>query len=174
MDNTALKHTDIEQEAADNDSDQYLTFILDQEEYGLEILRVQGIQGWDKVTKIPNTPDYVLGVINLRGQIVPIIDLRKRFSLDPMKFSATTVVIILKMLDQDDERTVGIVVDGVCETYKLDVNNIQETPDFGSQIKMDFINGLASVDDKMIIILNIDQLVDFQDIKKASEVDVSE
>src|SRR5450631_4386651 len=86
--------------------DQYLTFMLAGEEYGVDILRVQEIKGWDRVTRIPHTPDYVLGVINLRGAVVPIIDLRLRFGLEEIKFGPTTVVIVVRVAGDRDERTV--------------------------------------------------------------------
>ena len=92
-------------------SEQYLTFMLAGEEYGVDILRVQEIKGWDKVTRIPHTPAYVLGVINLRGAVVPILDLRRRFGLETIDFGPTTVVIVVRASGGGDERTVGVVVD---------------------------------------------------------------
>ena len=90
---------DIERSSSDDqgDSQQYLTFMLNGEEYGVEILRVQGIQGWDSVTPIPNSPEYVLGVMNLRGEIVPIIDLRKRFAMDTIPYGPTTVIVVVRV-----------------------------------------------------------------------------
>lgn len=155
-----------EEHFSNNDSEQFLTFVLAGEEYGVEILRVQGIQGWNKATPIPNTPEYILGVVNMRGEIVPIIDLRQRFGFENIEFGVKTVVIVVKMINEDKERTVGIVVDGVSETYRFDKKNVQEPPEFGSAVDTQFIKGLASVDDKMVILLNIDQLVDFQAINQ--------
>ena len=174
MQTASAEMTSPDEHLTSTDSEQYLTFMLAGEEYGVEILRVQGIQGWDKVTDIPNTPEYILGVINLRGQIVPIIDLRRRFSLDPMEFGSTTVVIVVKMIKNEEERTVGIVVDGVSETYRFESKNIQSPPDFGSTVSTEFLKGLASVDEKMVILLDIDQLVDFKAINAAAESDVIE
>ena len=144
-------------------TDQYLTFMLAGEEYGVDILRVQEIKGWDDVTPIPNTPNYVLGVINLRGTVVPIIDLRKRFDLESIEFGATTVVIVVKI--QDDgaenggERTMGIVVDAVSEVYNIAKHQMRPAPDFGSAISTDSVKGLATMDDKMVILLDIDHLI---------------
>src|ERR1700710_1335829 len=98
-------------------SDQFLTFMLDGEEYGVAILQVQEIKGWDKVTRIPHTPDYVLGVINLRGAVVPILDLRRRLGLGTVEFGPTTVVIVVRVNHGGNERTVGMVVDAVSEVY---------------------------------------------------------
>ena len=120
-------------EEKDSTSGQFLTFILDNEEYAIEILRVQGIQGWDRVTPIPNTPEYILGVINLRGSIVPILELRRRFELPSIDFGPTTVVIIVKILDNGNERTLGIVVDAVSEVYSLPLDEVRPPPEFSSE-----------------------------------------
>ncbi len=141
------------------DTGQHLTFIVDAEEYGVDILRVQGIQGWDSVTPIPNTPAYVLGVINLRGSVVPIYDLRGRFGLDQIAFGPTTVVIVVRVETDSGEKIVGMVVDAVSEVYMIDENNIKPPPDFGSSIDTKFVHGLATVEDKMVILLNIDELL---------------
>jgi len=140
-------------------SDQYLTFILAGEEYGIDILRVQEIRGWEKVTNIPNTAEYVLGVINLRGTVVPIIDLRKRFGLSGMEFTATTVVVVVKVEHQKSERTIGLVVDAVSEVYNIPEEIIRDAPDLGGAISTEFIKGLATIDEKMIILLDINLLV---------------
>ena len=142
-------------------SQQYLTFMLAGEEYGLEILRVQEIKGLDTVTAIPSIPDYVLGVINLRGLVVPIFDLRKRLELESIPFGPTTVVIFVKLFNDDNERTVGIVVDAVSEVYRLEEAGVQPPPDFGCAISTSFVQGLASVEDKMVILLDTDRLIDF-------------
>ena len=159
-----------DEQYSEEDSEQYLTFKLAGEEYGVEILRVQGIQGLQKVTTIPNTPEYILGVINLRGEIVPVVDLRKRFSLESIDFSSTTVVIVIRMINEGKERTLGIVVDGVSEVYRFEHKNVQEPPEFGGSISTEFLKGLASVDEKMVILLEIDHLVDFNDLTTAVDV----
>ena len=143
----------------DNDADQYLTFLLADEEYGVDIMKVQEIRGWDGATAIPNTPDYVLGVSNLRGMVVPIIDLRQRFQLPNAEFNSTTVVVIVKVASESGERTVGLVVDAVSEVYNLPEEVIGDTPDLGGAINTAFVKGLATMDEKMIILLDIDHLV---------------
>ena len=153
--------TDIE---SDDDSHQYLTFLMADEEYGLDILRVQEIRGWSSVTKIPNTPDYVKGVINIRGTIVPIIDLRERFSMDVVDYNQTTVVIVVKVISAERERVMGIVVDAVSDVYSVQHDAIKEPPDFGSVISIDFVRGLAPVDEKMLILLEIDKLLCADDL----------
>ena len=145
---------------AEDGMDQYLTFMLAGEEYGLDILRVQEIKGWNGVTPMPNMPVYILGVINLRGTIVPVIDLRKRFGLESIPFDQTTVVIVVKVDDlQGGERTMGIVVDAVSEVYSVAQATIKPAPDFGGAISTDSIKGLATLDEKMLILLDVDHLM---------------
>ena len=144
---------------------QYLTFLLAGEEYGVDILRVQEIKGWDSVTSIPNTPKYIRGVINLRGTIVPIIDLRLRFSLEQLEYGPTTVVIMLKVMsDEKHSRTMGIVVDGVSDVYNMPNDQIKPSPDFGTVMETDFVKGLATVNEKMVIILEIDNILNAKDL----------
>ena len=161
------KHMEeITQAAESNDAGgQYLTFMLAGEEYGVEILKVQEIKGWDTATPIPNTPEYVLGVLNLRGAVVPIIDLRKRFSLESVPYGATTVVIVVKMAHEDQERTVGLVVDAVADVYRLEGGEIQPPPDMGGAVHTEFVRGLATVEEKMVILLEIDRLIDFRGVQ---------
>lgn len=139
---------------------QYLTFILAGTEYGVDILRVQEIKGWDTATEIPNTPEYIRGVINLRGTIVPIVDLRKRFHMEAVAYGNTTVVVVLKVKGTGGERTMGFVVDAVSDVYNVTVDQVKAAPDFGTSVSTEFVKGLAAVGDNMVILLDIDQLVD--------------
>ena len=140
---------------------QLLTFILGGEEYGVDILNVQEIRSWEQATSIPNTPDYVLGVINLRGLIVPIIDLRNRFEMERAEYGPLTVIVIVKLSSKSkSSRTVGMVVDEVSDVYNISEEEIGELPDFGSIVGTEFIKGVASVNEKMVIILDIDLLID--------------
>jgi len=140
-------------------SNQCLTFKLADEEYGVDIMKVQEIRSWEPATSIPNTPDFIIGVINLRGNIVPVIDLRKRFSLDKAEYGASTVIVVVKVEHQGDERTMGLVVDAVSEVYNISEEMMRETPELGSAINIEFVKGLATVDDKMIIMLDADLIV---------------
>ena len=141
-------------------SEQYLTFMLAGEEYGVDILRVQEIKGWDRVTRIPHTPEYVLGVINLRGSVVPVLDLRRRFGLDAIQFGPTTVVIVVRVAGTRDERTVGMVVDAVSEVYNVDAADSKPPPDVCGSVDTVFVKALATVEkDKMLILLDIDRLI---------------
>ncbi len=147
------------------DTDQFLTFMLAGEEYGVDILRVQEIKGWDAVTTIPNTPEYLRGVINLRGTIVPIIDMRIRFGLEKLEYGPLTVVIVLKVDSDEKNRVIGIVVDGVSDVYNVPEEEIKPSPDFGSAVDTEFVQGLATIDEKMVIVLDIDQMFNSGDLE---------
>jgi len=143
---------------------EYLTFILNNEEYGVDILCVQEIRVWSKVTELPNKPEYIKGVINLRGVIIPIIDLRQRFGIEPLEYDEQTVTIILKSLDKSNPLVVGIVVDAVSEVYKFQSNAIRSAPGFGSKIDSCFIKGLATVEEKLVILLDANSLLDQEEL----------
>ena len=149
-------------------TDQYLTFMLAGEEYGVDILRVQEIKGWGKVTPIPGTPGYVQGVMNLRGTIVPILDLRKRFNMEQIDYGPTTVVIVLRVESEGRDRIVGIVVDAVSDVYAVSAEELRPPPEFGGNVHVDFVHGLATVDEQMVIVLNIDRLLNANDLEIAA------
>ncbi len=134
---------------------EYLTFRLDQEEYGVEILKVQEIRGYEQPTRIANAPDFIKGVINLRGTIVPIIDMRVRFQCPQIEYNQFTVVIILNLRD----RVVGIVVDSVSDVMALPLDAISPAPDIESVIDTGAIVGLGSVGERMLILLDIEKLM---------------
>jgi len=145
---------------SEDGTDLYLTFMLAGEEYGLEILKVQEIKGWSSVTPMPNMPEFILGVINLRGTVVPIIDLRKRFSMESIPHDQTTVVIVVKISDETGSvRTMGIVVDAVSEVHNIAKADLKPAPQFGGTLGTDSIRGLVTRDERMLIILDIDHLM---------------
>lgn len=147
-----------------NSSSEYLTFLLGGEEFGVDILRVQEIMVWAPVTTIPGTPKYLKGVINLRGQIVPIVDLRQRFGLDTEEYRDNTVVIVLRAKNQDQDIVVGMVVDAVSEVYKVEHKDIKKAPDFGAVVDSRFIASMAAVENKLIILLDTDKLLNVADL----------
>ncbi len=165
--NNAVK-LDLEGHAADG-NDQYLTFIMAEEEYGVDILCVQEIRGWESATPLPNAPAHIKGVINLRGTIVPIIDLRQCFGLEAIEYSAVTVVIVLKVKTSEGARIMGIVVDAVSDVYSLSQSDMRAPPDLGSSVNTDFIKGLVNVNDRMVVILDIDRLLTLEDIEIPKE-----
>ena len=143
--------TDIEQE--------YLTFILDGEEFGVDILRVQEIRVLSKVTSLPNKPDYIKGVINLRGVIIPIIDLRKRFGKKSLAYDEQTVTIILRGEVNNKITVVGVIVDAVSDVYKFSQTQIISPPSFGNAIDSCFLQGIANFEDKLVILLDTNSLL---------------
>ena len=148
---------------------QYLTFTLGDEEYGVDILRVQEIRSWEPVSRIPNAPPYEKGVINLRGAIVPIVDLRMRFLLGKAEYTPVTVVVVVRVQSAEKMRMVGIVVDTVSDVILMDQDNIQSSPDFGSEVNTEFICGIGSVEGRMVMLLDIDKLLSFEHPDEASD-----
>jgi purine-binding chemotaxis protein CheW len=131
-------------ESAHVASNQMLTFTLGEETYGVDILRVQEIRGWTPVTRIPQTPPHVLGVLNLRGSIVPIVDLRMRFMLQRAEYTPLTVIIVLSVESAAGRRDFGMVVDGVSDVIDVAGSDIKPTPDLGNQVSTEFIEGDAA------------------------------
>ena len=132
-----------------------LSFKLGEEEYGINILSVQEIRGCDLVTRIANAPNYVKGVINLRGIIVPIVDMRIKFNVGAPTYDQFTVVIILNI----GQKVIGIVVDSVSDVVTLSADQIKTTPQMSSAVDMDFVQGLGTIGDRMLILLDIDKLM---------------
>ena len=159
---------DIEQNRYNKNLDnaaQYLSFALGKEEYGVDILRVQEIRSWEPVSRIPNVPFYEKGVVNLRGSIVPIIDLRERFRFKFAEYTPLTVVVVLQTSDGDKSRTMGVVVDSVSDVITVDKKKIQDAPDFGTKISNEFIKGLVSVNERMVMLLDVDKLLKLEEIE---------
>jgi purine-binding chemotaxis protein CheW len=143
----------------------YLTFALDREEYGLEILGVREIIGLMEITTVPQVPEYVKGVINLRGKIIPVIDLRLKFGIVKIDYSKETCIIVLDI----NNILMGIVVDRVCEVLDIAKDSIEPTPCFGARVKSDFIKGMGKVGDKVKILLDIEKIL-FTDAVIAEQV----
>ncbi|MGB1110456.1 MAG: chemotaxis protein CheW [Gammaproteobacteria bacterium] len=161
MNNSSDMATASANAASDNAGDvtQYLSFFLADEEYGVSILSVQEIKGAQKVTPIPNAPEHVLGVINLRGTVVPIMDLRRRFHMTPASFDANTVFIVVHVHEGEHSRTVGVVVDAVSQVYDVPHAAINPPPEVGGALNAEFIDGLVTMDEKMVILLDISKLI---------------
>lgn len=143
---------------------QYLTFSLAGEEYGIDILKVQEIRGWMPVTKVPNAPVFVRGVMNLRGAIVPVIDLRLRFGLEAIEYTKITVVIVVTVQSDSGNRIIGMVVDGVSDVLNVNAADIQSSPDFGTAVHTEFISGLVTIESGMVMLLDVDRLLSIDDM----------
>jgi purine-binding chemotaxis protein CheW len=137
------------------DTREYLTFRLDKEEYGIDILKVQEIRGYERPTRIANAPEFIKGVVNLRGTIVPIVDMRLKFNCAKAEYDGFTVVIVLNLRS----RIVGIVVDSVSDVMELPPDSLKEAPDIESVIDSSAVVGLGSVADRMLILLDIEKLM---------------
>lgn len=145
---------------------EYLAFKLGDEDYGIDILKVQEIRGYETVTKIANTPDFIKGVINLRGVIVPIVDMRIKFQLGNVEYNPFTVVIVLNVCG----RVIGMVVDGVSDVIELTPEQIHSTPELVASIDTQYIIGLGSIDERMIILVDIEQLMSAKDMALVERV----
>ncbi len=143
----------------------YLTFELDAEEYGLEILKVKEIIGIMNITSVPQTPDYVKGVINLRGKVIPVIDLRLKFTIDPLEYNDRTCIIMVDITGTSGEKVmVGIVVDSVSEVLNIKGDEIEDAPTFGGRLNTEYIMGMAKVKRSVKILLDIDQVLNAEEL----------
>jgi len=140
-------------------NNQFLTFFLASEEYGVSILDVQEVRVWDGVTAIPNAPVYVKGVLDLRGMIVPIVDLRIRFNMPSVEYDETTVIVVLKIDIDDKEHVIGIVVDAVSDVLDVAGDNLKDAPEFENSASTEYISKLATVNGKMVILLDTSKLL---------------
>jgi purine-binding chemotaxis protein CheW len=138
---------------------QYLSFDVGGEEFAVNILSVQEIRGWEIPTFLPNSPDYIKGVLNLRGTIVPVMDLRTRFRFRNEKYLETTVIIILKTTSDNFEKLMGCVVDGVSDVFNIEESEIGEVPDYGSGVDSQFASGVMSVSDNAVTLLELSNLL---------------
>jgi purine-binding chemotaxis protein CheW len=155
-----------ESESEFNIGVQYLSFMMDGEEYAIDIQKVMEIRCYEKPTELPSAPSYLKGVINLRGTIIPIIDLRERFHIPHDVCNPSTVVIILQIPTAAGDRVMGMIVDAVSEVYHFPSEHIHHPPELTSAESSDLIDGLATIDNKMIIILNVDMLFSVDELSQ--------
>ncbi len=148
------------------DERQMLTFALGDEIYGIDILKVQEIRGWTQVTQIPNAPPFIRGVMNLRGAIVPVLDMRRRFEMEEIDFTQYTVVIVVQV----EGRTVGMIVDAVSDVVTVPADELRAAPNFGTSIDASFLEGLIPQNDRMIIMLDVNALLAGSDMMEIDRV----
>ena len=151
------------------DSSQFLTFQLGDELYGVDILRVQEIKGYTTVTKIPNTPPHIKGVLNLRGTIVPIVELRTKFGMPTIEYTLFTVIVVVVI----QEKIMGLVVDAVSDVLNIDKKDIQPPPQFGAKVDVSFLNGIGKSNDKLVALLDMDRLLSDSDLQEVVAVAVA-
>src|SRR6478672_6426104 len=148
---------------ADERAGKYLTFQLGQEEFGIRVLKVREIMGIQDITAVPHTPAYVKGVINLRGKVIPVLDLRLKFGLPGMEYNQRTCIIVVQIQGESGLLLMGIIVDGVSEVLNLTGAEVEDTPDFGANFSTPYILGMAKVKGKVKILLDIDRVLSNQE-----------
>ncbi len=148
----------------------YLTFTMADEEYGFSILKIKEIIGMMPVTTVPQTPDFVKGVINLRGKVIPVVDLRLRFGMERIDYTDRTCIIVVEISGQSGTVMIGIVVDAVSEVLNIKGEDIEDTPTFGTQLNTDYILGMAKLEGSVKILLDIDRVLNAQEIEMIDEV----
>jgi purine-binding chemotaxis protein CheW len=146
-------------DSKNTDRQQYLTFRLDGEYYGVDILQIQEIRGWGGVRNLPDMPACVQGVLDMRGTIVPIIDLRERLSIEKIAYDNSTVIIVVNVLGEDSQRIMGLVVDGVSDVLTLSQELIKQVDNLSSGIDVKYIDGMASVNENLVVLLNVNKLL---------------
>ncbi len=142
----------------------YLTFTLDEEEYGIGILKVKEIIGMMPITSVPRTPAFVKGVINLRGKVIPVMDLRVKFDMEAMPYTERTCIIVVEIDSEEGTVLIGIVVDAVSEVLNIQEEEIEETPAFGTKLNTEYILGMAKTGGRVKILLNIDKVLSTEEL----------
>jgi len=163
MSATAVTQSTRETEAMQEKEGKYLTFALGAEEYGLEILKVREIIGYMDITAVPQTPSHVKGVINLRGQVIPVVDLRAKFGMEAVEVTDETCIIVVEISQRQRKFSTGIVVDRVQEVLDIDGSDIEEAPQFGASVDTDFILGMAKIGESVKILLDINKVLTNED-----------
>jgi purine-binding chemotaxis protein CheW len=156
--------------AADARAGKYLTFQLANEEFGVRVLKVREIMGLQEITAVPQTPAHIKGVINLRGKVVPVIDLRLKFGVPAAEYTQRTCIIVTQVQGESGPLLMGIVVDGVSEVLNLTSQEIEDTPDFGEEITGQYLLGMAKVKGRVKILLDIDRVLSTQDLHGLSAI----
>jgi purine-binding chemotaxis protein CheW len=170
LEGSSMESTVLEREQAtalskgDDRGGKYLVFHLGREEFGIRVLKVREIMGIQDITAVPQTPAHVKGVINLRGKVIPVVDLRLKFGLPEQEYTQRTCIIVVQVRGEAGPMLMGIVVDGVAEVLNLAVADIEDTPDFGEGTATPYLLGLAKVKGKVKILLEIDRVLTSQDL----------
>ena len=157
-----------EKRSTQNREGKYLTFMLAGEEYGISILKVKEIIGLMAITMVPQTPGYVKGVINLRGKVIPVVDLRLKFGMPAMDYTERTCIIVVEIRADAASILIGIVVDAVSEVLNIKAGDIEETPNFGSRLQTDYILGMAKAGEGIKILLDIDRVLRADELESIS------
>lgn len=146
----------------------YLIFCLGKEEFGAEVMKVREIMGLQEITSIPQVPAYVKGVINLRGKVIPVIDLRVKFEMEPEEYTPRTCIVVMRTRQTDEDLLIGMIVDGVVEVLNLMACDVEDTPDFGQGVATPYVTGMAKVKGTVKILLDIDQVLGSSELQGLS------
>ncbi len=149
---------------------QYLTFKLQDEVFGVDVAQVREILDYIKVTKVPQTPDFMCGVINLRGNVVPVVDMRLKFGLEKTKTTVNTCIIVVEIELEGENTVLGALVDSVQEVFELDSKDVEPAPKIGTKLKTDFIKGMGKREDNFLILLNIDKVFSSEELSIVQQV----
>ncbi|HMB19858.1 MAG TPA: chemotaxis protein CheW [Spirochaetota bacterium] len=147
------------------DTNQYVTFLIGSEVYGVEVLRVQEIIGMTRVTQVPNSMHFMKGVINLRGTVVPVVDMRLRFTMEEKDYDNFTVILIVEVKGT----MIGMIVDSVSDVVNIPVKDIQDTPHFSASIRTDYIKGIGRIEEDLVIVLDVDKILSHEEIEKIEQ-----
>ena len=158
------------QAAAGQDDNQYLTFLLGGEMFAIGILNIKEIIEYGQLTTVPMMPEFIRGVINLRGRVVPVVDLMSRFGRDSTETTKRTCIVIIEVATDDEKQDVGIVVDSVSEVLEIAADEIEPPPSFGAKIRADFISGMGKVNGKFVIILSVDRVLSVEEMATLAAV----
>jgi purine-binding chemotaxis protein CheW len=170
MSQTLERQTAAAAVATDPRAGKYLTFTLGKEEFGIQVLRVKEIMGVQDITAVPGTPAHLKGVLNLRGKIIPVVDLRLKFELPEAPFTQTTCIIVVQVVQTGEQGMIGLIVDGVCEVLNLNGTEIEDAPDFGEGIETPFVLGIAKTKTGVKILLKIEDILTFQELRGIKEL----
>ncbi len=152
---------------------QYLTFRLSDGVFGVDVAQVREILDYIKITKIPQTPDYMCGVINLRGNVVPVIDMRLKFGMEKTQKTVNTCIVVVEVLFEDETTVLGALVDSVQEVFELDPKDVEPAPKIGTKLNVEFIKGMGKRDDQFIMILDIDKVFSSEEINSLKSFEES-
>lgn len=156
--------TVLEADVTTQRTGKYLVFHLGREEFGVQVLKVKEIMGIQEITGVPQTAPFVKGVINLRGKVIPVIDLRRKFGLESVEYTQRTCIVVLQVTQEDTSMMMGVIVDGVSEVLTLQESEIEDSPDFGEDMRVPYILGMAKVKGKVKILLDIDRVLSTSEI----------
>ncbi len=149
----------------DSRAGKYLTFHLGKEEFGIQVMHVREIMGVQDITAVPGTPAHLKGVINLRGKIIPVVDLRLKFNFPELAFTETTCIVVVQVAQEGDQAMIGLIVDGVSEVLNLAAGDIEDPPDFGEGVETPFVLGIAKFKGSVKILLKIEDVLTLQELR---------